>query len=102
VTPRTRSGFRAVDPNALEIWRLEDRFARLELSIQSDEWAPSDATWIYAATIAFVQNFLEPVGGDRQETARLRLTPSGWSLELGVTSGPFGGPLNPASRPRCA
>lgn len=75
--------------NALEIWRLEDRFARLELSIRSNEWGPSDATWIGAATIAFTQNF-KPFG-DRKETALLRLTPSGWSFEPGVASGPVGG-----------
>lgn len=78
-----------IRPNALEIWRLEDRFARLEVSIRSNEWGPSDATWIDATTIAFTQNF-GPFG-DRRETARMRLTPSGWSFEPGVASGPFGG-----------
>jgi hypothetical protein len=78
-----------IRPNALEIWRLEDRFARLELSIRSDEWGPSDAAWVDAATIAFTQNF-KPFG-DRKETARLRLTPSGWSFEPGVASAPAGG-----------
>jgi hypothetical protein len=68
---------------------LEDRFARLELSIRSDEWGPSDAAWINTVTIAFTQNF-EPFG-DRKETARLRLTPSGWSFEPGVAPGPLGG-----------
>ena len=78
-----------IRPNALEIWRLDDRFARLELSIRSYEWGPSDATWIDTSTIVFTQNF-EPFG-DRKETARLRLTPSGWSFEPGVASGPAGG-----------
>jgi len=79
-----------IRPNALEIWRLEDQFApQLELSIRSDDWGPSDATWIDAATIAFTQSF-EPFG-DRKETARLRFTPSGWLFEPGVASGPVGG-----------
>jgi len=78
----------AISPNALEIWRLEDQFPTLELSIGSEEWGPSDATWVDAATIAFTQNF-QPFG-DRKETGRLRFTPSGWLFEPGVGSGPVG------------
>jgi hypothetical protein len=79
-----------IRPNALEIWRLEDQFApQLELSIGSDEWGPSDATWVDAAMIAFTQNFKR--FGDRKETGRLRSTPSGWLFEPGVASGPVGG-----------
>jgi hypothetical protein len=73
----------AIHPNALEIWQLEDQVGPwLEISISSDEWGPSDAIWVDAATIEFTQNF-KPFG-DRKETARLRFTPSGWLFEPGV------------------
>jgi hypothetical protein len=75
-----------ISPNALQIWRLEDQYASLELSIRSSEWGPSNAAWVDGATIAFTQNF-KPFG-ERKETARLRLTSSGWSFEPGVASGP--------------
>lgn len=72
-----------IHPNELQIWRLEDQFsAWLEISIGSDEWGPSGAIWIDTTTIEFTQNF-KPFG-DRKETARLRLTSSGWLFEPGV------------------
>jgi hypothetical protein len=74
-----------IRPNGLEIWRLEDRFVTLEFSSRSEEWGPSDAAWVDAATIVFTQSF-KPFG-ERKETARLRLTSSGWSFEPGVAFG---------------
>jgi len=73
--------YAAFNPNAVEIWNIERGLPRLEISIRSDEWGPSDARWVDAQTIEFGQTSINDNGMEQTRTgARLQRISSNWSL----------------------
>lgn len=56
-----------IEPNGIQIWKLDNYKLRLFQQIKTDQWEPASLQWIDSKTLIFVQNIPETVSSSKKK-----------------------------------